>query len=141
MSQSQPTISISNTANSTSSTSEITNKPQSFPKSHRLLTPSQFRGVFDNPKKKLHASHIMAFIQPNELQHPRLGLAITKKKVPTAVARNRLKRLVRENFRQQSINMTHIDIVFIVKRPITELTNDALVQQIQQILHKTLHQS
>ena len=36
---------------------------------------------------------------PNQLQHPRLGLAISRKVARSAVGRNRIKRVVRESYR------------------------------------------
>ncbi len=45
------------------------------------------------------------------LDHARLGLAISKKKIRTAAARNRIKRLVRESFRLRCRNLSSIDIV------------------------------
>ena len=35
----------------------------SFTKEHRLLTPAAFREVFDAPERKLHQSHLMAFVR------------------------------------------------------------------------------
>ncbi|MEJ6070317.1 ribonuclease P protein component, partial [Psychrobacter sp. 16-Bac2893] len=58
-----------------------------FIKEQRLLTPAAFREVFDAPERKLHQSHLMAFVRTNTHEQPRVGMAITKRKVPTAVAR------------------------------------------------------
>ncbi len=107
-----------------------------FGKAHRLLIPAQFRQVFDNTERKLHATHLMAFITTNELPHARLGLAITKKKVPTAVGRNRLKRQAREAFRLKLATLANKDIVIIAKRPITGLDNAQLRTEIEQLLAK-----
>ncbi len=138
----------------TTKTQASQTKSSKFPKTHRLLTPAQFRHVFDKPERKLHAKHLMAFIRVNatndtnvtkntndisdsdKLSHPRLGLAITKKKVPTAVARNRLKRIARDNFRLMAHELKAMDIVIIAKRPITELSNDDLHNEVRQILKK-----
>jgi ribonuclease P protein component len=37
--------------------------------------------------------------RPNNLKYSRLGVAVSKKLFPSAVARNRIKRLIREAFR------------------------------------------
>lgn len=47
----------------------------------------------------------------NKLQRARLGLAVSKKNCRLAVARNRLKRIVRESFRQHQAELAGIDIV------------------------------
>ena len=54
--------------------------------------------------------------RPNELQIPRLGLAIAKKHSRHATARNRLKRIVRESFRQHQALLAGLDIV-VMNRP------------------------
>ncbi len=107
-----------------------------FEKKHRLLSPNQFRQVFDNCEKRFHSKHLMAFVTTNDCPHARLGLAITKKKVPTAVARNQLKRLARENFRLSLAELKNKDMVIIAKRPIKKLSNAQLTTEIQQLLSK-----
>lgn len=87
----------------------------SFEKRHRLLTPADFKAVFDSPIKKVHTPHLLAFIAQNQGIASRLGLAITKKKLKKAVDRNRLKRLCRENFRHHHASWMAIDVVVIVK--------------------------
>lgn len=51
----------------------------------------------------------------NNLSHPRLGLAIAKKSIKTAVARNRIKRTARESFRLQRQHISNIDIVVMAR--------------------------
>ncbi|MGM8886165.1 ribonuclease P protein component [Psychrobacter sp. 1U2] len=107
-----------------------------FTKEQRLLTPAAFREVFDAPERKLHQSHLMAFVSSNALQQPRVGMAITKRKVPTAVSRNLVKRLIRESFRNKASNLENKDIVFIVKKSIEEIENKELLKEINNILKK-----
>lgn len=84
-------------------------------KQQRLLKPDEFKRVFDNPIKKIHSAHFMLFVQSGQTV-PRLGLAITKKKLKLAVMRNHLKRLTREHFRQSAPHLSAIDVVLIVKQ-------------------------
>lgn len=107
-----------------------------FTKAQRLLTPAAFRQVFDAPERKLHQAHLMAFIRRNELAGARVGMAVTKRKVPTAVARNRIKRHIREQFRHCADQLESFDIVFIVKKPIDDLDNKNLNDQINAIFKK-----
>ena len=107
-----------------------------FKKEQRLLTPAAFKDVFDAPERKLHQSHLMAFIRNNSCNQPRVGMAITKRKVPTAVIRNLIKRQIRENFRIQASNLENKDIVFIVKKSVKELTNKDLKNEINNIFNK-----
>ena len=107
-----------------------------FTKEQRLLTPAAFREVFDAPERKLHQSHLMAFVRTNTHEQPRVGMAITKRKVPTAVARNLIKRQIREQFRVKAFNLENKDIVFIVKNSIKGLSKIELKNEINNIFKK-----
>ena len=107
-----------------------------FTKAQRLLTPSSFREVFDAPERKLHQSHLMAFVRSNNCEQPRVGMAITKRKVPTAVARNLIKRHIREQFRKKAVYLENKDIVFIIKKSVKYLTNEELINEINNIFGK-----
>jgi ribonuclease P protein component len=68
-----------------------------FPQALRLKTPAQFKAVYDR-KKSASDDFLIVYAGENGLQHPRLGVSVSKK-VGGAVVRNRYKRLFREAFR------------------------------------------
>jgi ribonuclease P protein component len=73
-------------------------KRLSFPKNKRLLTNKQFKAVL---ARNLRVSNglLRLFIAENDCGYPRLGVSVSKS-CGNAVVRNRLKRLLREVFRQ-----------------------------------------
>lgn len=62
---------------------------------------------------------------PNGTNQPKLGLAIGKKNCRLSTGRNRLKRIVRESFRQQR-GLGGVDIVVINQPAASQATNKAL---------------
>ena len=63
---------------------------------------------------------------PNQLTHPRLGLAISRKVARTAVARNRIKRVVRESFRHWQSRLGTVDIVVLGRAGVANQSKQAL---------------
>lgn len=91
-----------------------------FTKNSRLLKPADFKAVFDAPIKKIHGDRCIVFVKKNQQDAPRLGLAITKKKVKQAVLRNKIKRVTREVFRLNQHELAGVDLVLIVKIGLTK---------------------
>lgn len=70
----------------------------SFPKSKRLVSNRQFKAVL---ARRLSVSNglLTLYMAANDCGYPRLGVSV-EKSCGNAVVRNRLKRLLREAFRQ-----------------------------------------
>jgi ribonuclease P protein component len=74
----------------------------------------------------VHEGALVATLRPNDLGHPRLGLAIAVKIAGSAVERNRLRRVIRESFRLGQRELPAIDVVIGVRPPIRGVANAAL---------------
>ena len=81
----------------------------------RLREPAEFKRVFAKAERSTDKYFTVLAIV-NELDHPRLGLAIAKKNIKRAVDRNKIKRAARESFRLQQQVMTNLDIVVMARR-------------------------
>jgi ribonuclease P protein component len=85
-----------------------------YAKDYRLLSPEAFRYVFEKPKK-ISGEAIDFYIRKNDLQHARLGLAVPKRSLKSAVMRNRVKRRLREQFRLSAGSLGGYDIIAMVR--------------------------
>jgi ribonuclease P protein component len=61
-------------------------------------------------------NHFKIFFTRNRKKNARLGIIASKKSLPNAVDRNRVKRFIRETFRQHNIKLCKLDLVVIVNR-------------------------
>lgn len=96
-----------------------------FPKCAKLLKPAEFKHVF-NAAKRAGDRYLTIFYTANQLDHPRLGLAISKKVSKLAVDRNRIKRLARETFRLKQPQLQHADFV-VLARPSAVKADNAII--------------
>ena len=85
-----------------------------FTPAHRLLRKNGFNHVIraENVANK----HFKIFFTRNSEQNARLGMIVGKKTISGATGRNRLKRFIRETFRQHSIKLCKLDMVVMVRR-------------------------
>jgi ribonuclease P protein component len=63
----------------------------------------------------------------------RLGLAISRRQAPSAVERNRIKRLVRECFRQRPWDRIPFDLVVMLRAPTRGVTTAELRQELARL--------
>ncbi|GAB2804316.1 ribonuclease P protein component [Dyella kyungheensis] len=72
----------------------------------------------------------------NELGHPRMGLAISKRVSKRAVDRNRIKRLVRESFRRARLDLPAVDLMVMAREQACGLPGPELLAELQQLWKK-----
>lgn len=106
---------------------------RAFGRDKRLLSPQQFKQVFDSPSGKVSGKQILLLAKNNELDHPRLGLVIGKKNVRLSVERNRIKRQIRESFRHHQIQIGSFDIVVIARKGIDNQLNQELSLNLEKL--------
>jgi ribonuclease P protein component len=87
-----------------------------------LTRPSEFKQVFAN-SKRVGDEYFSVLGHNNQLAFARLGLGVAKKHIKQAVGRNRVKRLLRESFRQHQDELSGLDIVVLLRRDVTVLDN------------------
>jgi ribonuclease P protein component len=112
-----------------------------LPKHLHLRSSGEFRRVYAHGKR-YEGSLMTAFIQPNDLQHHRLGITASRKAIGNAVERNRSKRLLRETFRQSGMDMeaiaTKYDWVLNAKRSLLNVKVTAALEEFQKIVARVL---
>ncbi len=95
-----------------------------FSRPLRLLKAGEFDAVFKHNAQRVSNRELLLLARPNDLDHPRLGLVVAKRQVRRSVDRNRLKRVLRETFRQQQHALGSHDIVALVRAPFQELPSE-----------------
>jgi ribonuclease P protein component len=92
------------------------NPKATFRPHERLKDPKDFRRAFE--RRRSNADDILVvYGVENGRGFARLGISLSRKKVRAAHARNHLKRLVREAFRQSRSDLpTGIDLIVLPRR-------------------------
>jgi ribonuclease P protein component len=102
----------------------------SFDKSRRLLNKSEYDLVFQQ-NNKLHTTGLIMLYRFHSQAHARIGFALSKKAIPKACQRNRIKRVLRESFRVA--NLPPVDVVFLAKKGVISLENQVLRARLHQL--------
>lgn len=93
-----------------------------FTVAHRLLREDRFDHVVH--ECNVADKYFKIFYAHNGEQNARLGIIASKRTLPRAVDRNKVKRMIREAFRRHGIKAKKLDIVVLVKIPYAQ--NDSL---------------
>ena len=101
-----------------------------FSRAMRMNNPRDFSRVFRQAKRASGGGLTILTVE-NSAEHPRLGLAIAKKHIKLANGRNRLKRIIRESFRQHQSDFANIDIVVLTRPDVTKRSSAEIWQALE----------
>lgn len=100
-----------------------------FPKSQRLLTRPEIDRVTDRGRRKV-SRHFVVLARENDTETARLGLIVSRR-TGNAVARNRVKRRIREWFRHAVTGLPAWDLVIIARRGAPRLETDQVARELE----------
>jgi ribonuclease P protein component len=96
-----------------------------FQRKQVLRTGAQFQGVY-RQGRRFGNELLTAAVCANPTGIPRLGLSIAARTVGNAVARNRLRRVIRESFRLRQLELPAVDIVIGARNAARSAESDAV---------------
>ncbi|CAN5415811.1 ribonuclease P protein component [soil metagenome] len=94
---------------------------KTFTRKDKMLSSKAFLRVFKS-SRKIHVRGFAIQASANDLGYPRLGMVIAKKNLAKAVARNKVKRLIREGFRIRKNQIAARDVIIFTTKEVSSLT-------------------
>jgi len=106
-----------------------------FPSRYKLLKTDDFSSVFSF-RQRIFGDTLTMLVMPNERDYPRLGIVVSKKTARRAVARNYMRRVVREWFRHHREQVLGHDLVIRVNKPFGRADFDQVQAELARLLEK-----
>ena len=107
-----------------------------YSRDQRLLTPGDFRTVFNGKTTRAACPELLFIALPNQNTQSRIGFVFAKKHVKHAVQRNLIRRICREHFRLASHRFEHKDIVVLARKGAADLDREQIHKIVTKMLHK-----
>lgn len=105
-------------------------------KAYRVKKNSEFQAIIQSGKSFANREFVIYYKEKQDQTHFRVGISVGKK-LGNAVTRNRLKRLIREAFRELDHNIVrNVDIIIIARRNSVDLSYDRVKKSIIHLLKR-----
>lgn len=109
---------------------------QSFPRTRRLLTKSDFNRVFEQATVRAGTGELFALASTAADAEARLGFIVARKHVRRAVNRNLIKRIAREEFRLLDPTFPALDIIVMARKGADKLEREKLHEAVRYLFRK-----
>jgi ribonuclease P protein component len=107
---------------------------EGFSRRHRFTVQGSFSAVLRN-SRKLRSPHAILHVSPSGMNaSSRLGVAVTRRLIPSSVERNRIKRSIREAFRRHPIKRAGLDLVVTFRSRILPGEVSSVVAEVKALL-------
>ena len=105
-------------------------------KSHlRIRTDREFGKIYKFGRSTNSKNFYIKAV-PNQLEHPRFGIVVSKKVSKKAVIRNKTKRRVREAAKKSLDSWKNVDLVFYIKNKLVEEPFQEVLDEVQTALKR-----
>jgi ribonuclease P protein component len=108
-------------------------RAEGFSRCHRFAVQGSFGAVLRS-SRKLRSPHAVLHVSTGLSGSSRLGVALTRRLLPSAVQRNRVKRALREAFRRHPVKFAGLDLVVMFRVRIEPSEERAVVDEIKGLL-------
>ena len=106
-----------------------------FPHRERLTRKGEYHAVFRNGTKRVGKAFV-CYVARREGQGRKFGCAVSRR-VGKAVVRNRIKRLLREAYRTQRVDLQDdVHVVFVARAPSAALSYRGCAEAMRRLLHE-----
>jgi ribonuclease P protein component len=103
---------------------------EGFSRRHRFAERGAFGPVLRSPRK-IRGRYAVLHLAQRRTEASRLGIALTRRLVPSALHRNRIKRQVREAFRRHALKRAGLDCVVTLRERFDPKTAPELIAEIR----------
>ena len=105
-------------------------KQHNFPNEYRLKNSADFLKVFSARQIRMQQAGFTIWAHEGPANAAKLGIALSKKKLPKAVQRNHIRRLVRESFRVNKSVLMGYEVIVQVHRWDVVATHEKFFQRL-----------
>jgi len=116
----------------------MTEKRASQKKYRSLKKADEISSVFDL-KQRISCGHIVMHLRENQQQLTRCAIMVSKKVAQLAVARNYMRRVVKQFVRDRQNEFSGLDLVIRVVRPFTREDHAAVNKELENLLQQIKH--
>ncbi len=109
--------------------------PFKLPERSRLRGQAAFERVYEGPRK-CASQYFVVLSRHSQQPFPRIGIVMPRHRMPRAVDRNAVRRIVRESFRLQQSPLKGFDIIVLIRTKCTPLNKLALRKDIDFLWQK-----
>jgi ribonuclease P protein component len=111
-----------------------------FPGRYKLLKTDEFSSVFSF-RRRIFGECLAMYYKPNSLGYARLGIVVSKKTARRAVARNYMRRVLREWFRLNREKLGGLDVVVKVQKPFMRTEFNLTQEELLRFLNRLQRES